>query len=132
MEYGSKFEGLLHENLTGAVLEALPDRLGCTSNKCRRLMNNPGIATNTELILFSQLLQRSAWELYEEYGLGVERVSRLEANYHHWVAQSGYTETEPTLPYKYEHNTNIPGGSDAQPGRNRRANHSVEVPVGAA
>lgn len=132
MEYGSKFEGLLHENLTGAVLEALPDRLGCTSNKCRRLLNNPGIATNTELILFSQLLQRSAWELYEEYGLGVERVSRLEANYHHWVAQSGYTETEPTLPYKYEHNKTILGANDAQPGRNRRANHSAEVPVGAA
>lgn len=118
MDYASTFEKLLHQNLTGAQFTALPADLGYSStNKFSRLMNNPGTATNTEVIFFAQLLQVPAWELYDIYGLGKDRLSHLEATYHRWIADA-HTK-EPTLPHNAINNSLPPSARNKE----RRGNH---------
>lgn len=118
MDYSSTFEKLLHQNLTGAQFIALPTDLGYSSqNKFSRLMNNPGTATNTEVIFFAQLLQVPAWELYDIYGLGKERLSNLEATYHRWIADA-HTK-EPTLPHNAINNSLPPSACNKE----RRGHH---------
>jgi hypothetical protein len=129
MDYASTFEKLLHQNLTGAQFNALPTDLGySSSNKFSRLMNNPGTATNSEVIFFAQLLQVSAWELYNIYGLGKDRLSDLEAIYLRWIADA-YTK-EPTLPHNAKINNSLPPSArNKERGANHGKNRVAQVAI---
>lgn len=75
------FSDLVRSTLSIEQFEELKELLGSPHMRTK-LLNNPAVASNDQLLLFAELLGLSAWVLYTKYGMGKDTVTEREAALH--------------------------------------------------
>lgn len=82
----SPFQSKVRETLTLVQIESLKgvEMLG-SPHRRTKIFNDPSIATNSEVLLFSELLGVHPYDLLLEFGLGKEGLTDFEKEY--WKAQ---------------------------------------------
>lgn len=75
------FEDLVKSILTVIDMEAAPNKFQ-SKNRYTRLLENPDRATNHELLIWSDLLGLTPWQLYQQYGVGSSSITDREAQQH--------------------------------------------------
>lgn len=80
------FTTKVHETLTLAQIKALKGaKMLGSPHRRTKIFNDPSIATNSEVLIFSELLGVSPYDLLLEFGLGESGLTDFEKEY--WKAQ---------------------------------------------
>jgi hypothetical protein len=64
-----------------SLIDMIRDELEISSKKVTQIINDPGVATNKELIIIANRLNVMPYTLIE-FGLGKDRISPEEKDYH--------------------------------------------------
>ena len=76
------FEQYIASNLSKEDYENLEKHLSSSPHRKTKILRNPKIANNHEVLVFAQLLNCTAYQLFEEFGLGSNSLSDLEIENH--------------------------------------------------
>ncbi len=76
------FEQYIASNLSKEDYENLEKHLNSSPHRKTKILRNPKIATNHEVLVFAQLLDCTAYQLYKEFDLGSHSLSDLEIENH--------------------------------------------------
>lgn len=76
----SPFQKLIFENISITKYIGMRDKIG--THKLTRILNDPRIANNEELILIAKTIGKSAWILIDEYDAGKRGLTIEEMRLH--------------------------------------------------
>ena len=76
------FDKYIRTTLSKEDYEQLEKYLGCSPHRKTKILRNPPMANNREILLLASLLETSAIELIEEYQLGKDQLAPIEVENH--------------------------------------------------
>ncbi len=77
------FDQFLSTRLSKEDYEKLDQHLRCSPHRRTKILRNPAIAANHEILILAQLLKLPAYYLIDTYNLGKDKLTEIEINNHH-------------------------------------------------
>lgn len=81
------FEKFINTSLSKEDYEQLDQYLNCSPHRKTKILRNPAIANNHEVLSLARLLKIAAYSLIKTYGLGTDKLTEIEVDNHKEVME---------------------------------------------